>query len=823
MTAQTETAQAPELGKARLRKEDARLITGQTNWTDNIILPGMLHMAFVRSPYAHAKITSVDVSAARQLPGVIAAFSGADFADEQGSLPCAWPVTPDIVIPDHPPMAVDEVRYVGEAVAVVVARDRYTAADAIEAVEVDYDPLPPVLDMRAALQEGSPKVHEAGNKCFDFVMPNGDLDAAFRDAPVVIDRTYRQQRLIPSAMEPRAVVATAVGGEYTVWSATQVPHILRVMLSLQTGIPEQAIRVVAPDVGGGFGSKLQVTAEEVLALLITRKLGRPVKWTESRSEGNMTVHHGRDQWQRIRIAADRDGRIRGLDVDLLADMGAYLMLVTPGVPILGAFMYPGIYKMDAYKFRCVGVFTTKMPTDAYRGAGRPEATFAIERIMDELAAELGMDPLELRELNWIKHEEFPFTTVAGLTYDSGNYEAATAKAKELFRYDDLRQEQAERASRGDPVRLGIGISTFTEMCGLAPSRVVGGLAYGAGGWESASIRMLPTGKVEVITGSSAHGQGHETAWSQIVSDQLGVPFEDIRVLHGDTQVSPRGLDTYGSRSLAVGGMALVAACDKVIEKAKVIAAGMIEASADDLEWSSGRFSVRGDPEKGVTIGEVALAVFFAHNTPEGVEPSIDADATYDPHNFSFPHGTHLCATEIDTETGMVTIRSYVAVDDVGKVVNPLIVEGQVHGGIAQGIAQALYEEAVYDDAGNLVTTTLADYLVPSATDLPSYATSRTESPGDNRLGVKGVGEAGTIASTPAVVNAIVDALRPFGITDVTMPCTPERVWRAIQSAQGGEQASAAEQHEARQTDLTQGNSPQHTPADGEAQQSGGVA
>jgi aerobic carbon-monoxide dehydrogenase large subunit len=823
MTAQTETAQAPELGKARLRKEDARLITGQTNWTDNIILPGMLHMAFVRSPYAHAKITSVDVSAAKQLPGVIAAFSGADFADEQGSLPCAWPVTPDIVIPDHPPMAVDEVRYVGEAVAVVVARDRYTAADAIEAVEVDYEPLPPVLDMRAALEEGSPKVHEAGNKSYDFVMPNGDLDAAFRDAPVVIERTYRQQRLIPSAMEPRAVVATAVGGEYTVWSATQVPHILRVMLSLQTGIPEQAIRVIAPDVGGGFGSKLQVTAEEVLALLITRKLGRPVKWTESRSEGNMTVHHGRDQWQRIRIAADRDGRIRGLDVDLLADMGAYLMLVTPGVPILGAFMYPGIYKMDAYRFRCVGVFTTKMPTDAYRGAGRPEATFAIERIMDELAAELGMEPLELRERNWIKHEEFPFTTVAGLTYDSGNYEAATAKAKELFRYDELRQEQAERNARNDPVRLGIGISTFTEMCGLAPSRVVGGLAYGAGGWESASIRMLPTGKVEVITGSSAHGQGHETAWSQIVADQLGVPFEDIRVLHGDTQVSPRGLDTYGSRSLAVGGMALVAACDKVIEKAKVIAAGMIEASADDLEWSSGRFSVRGDPEKGVTIGEVALAVFFAHNTPEGVEPSIDADATYDPNNFSFPHGTHLCATEIDTETGMVTIRSYVAVDDVGKVVNPLIVEGQVHGGIAQGIAQALYEEAVYDDAGNLVTTTLADYLVPSATDLPSYATSRTESPGDNRLGVKGVGEAGTIASTPAVVNAIVDALRPFGITDVTMPCTPERVWRAIQSAQGGEQASAAEQHEARQTDLTQGNSPQHTPGDGGAEQSGGVA
>jgi aerobic carbon-monoxide dehydrogenase large subunit len=810
MTAQTEIPEAKtaELGKARLRKEDERLITGQTNWTDNITLPGMLHVAFLRSPYAHARITSVDVSAARNEPGVIAAYSGADFAAEQGSLPCAWPVTPDIVIPAHPPMAVDEVRYVGEAVACVVARDRYAAADALAAIEVDYEQLPPVLDMRTALEDASPKVHEAGNKSFDFVFPQGDLDAAFRDAPVVIERTYRQQRLIPSAMEPRAVVCSVVGGEFTLWSSTQVPHILRVMLALITGIPEQNIRVIAPDVGGGFGSKLQVTAEEVLAVLIARKLGRPVKWTESRSEGNMTVHHGRDQWQRLRLAADRDGRIRGFDVDLLADMGAYLMLVTPGVPILGAFMFPAIYKMDAYRFRCVGVFTTKMPTDAYRGAGRPEATFAIERMVDELAVELGMDPLAVRERNWIKHEEFPFTTVAGLTYDSGNYEAATARARELFGYDALRKEQEQRRASNDPVQLGIGISTFTEMCGLAPSRVVGSLAYGAGGWEHASIRMLPTGKVEVVTGSSAHGQGHETAWSQIVADQLGVPFEDIRVLHGDTQTSPRGLDTYGSRSLTVGGLALVAACDKVVEKAKVIAAGLLEASADDLEWTPGRFSVRGDPDQGVTIAEVALATFFAHNTPEGVEPSIDAEATYDPDNFSFPHGTHLCATEVDTETGFVKIRSYVAVDDVGAVVNPLIVEGQVHGGLAQGIAQALYEEAVYDDDGNLVTSTLADYLVPSAADLPSYVTDRTESRAANSLGVKGVGEAGTIASTPAVVNAIVDALRPLGINDVEMPCTPERVWRAIQDARGGEQASAAEQHVARQSDQTQGHSPQ---------------
>jgi aerobic carbon-monoxide dehydrogenase large subunit len=832
MTATAETPIA-QIGAARLRKEDAKLITGQTNWTDNIVLPGLLHLAFVRSPFAHARINSVDLSGAAGLPGVVAAFSGADFAAEQGSLPCAWPVTEDIVIPAHPAMAVEEVRYVGEAVAVVVARDRYAAADAVAAIDVDYEPLPPVLDIRTALDEGSPQVHEAGNKSYEWNFANGDLDAAFRDAPVVLERNYRQQRLIPAAMEPRAVVCQPVGDEFTLWSSTQIPHVLRFLLAAITGIPEQNLRVIAPDVGGGFGSKLQVTAEEELALLIARKLGKPVKWTESRSEGNMTVHHGRDQWQRIRIAADRDGRVRGLSVDLLADMGAYLMLVTPGVPLLGAFMFNSIYKMDAYSFRCTGIFTTKMPTDAYRGAGRPEATFAIERIMDDLAAELGIEPLELRERNWIKHEEFPYTTICGLTYDSGNYEAATAQAKELFGYDELRREQAERNARGDSTRLGIGISTFTEMCGLAPSRVLGSLAYGAGGWEHASIRMLPTGKVEVVTGSSAHGQGHETAWSQIVSDQLGVPFEDIRVLHGDTQVSPKGMDTYGSRSLAVGGLALVSACDKVIEKAKVIASAMLEAPPQEVEFSAGVFRARGGSGNGdsgasKTIQEIALATFAAHDLPDGVEPSLDSDATYDPDNFSFPHGTHLCATEVDTETGMVKIRSYVAVDDVGVVVNPLIVEGQVHGGLAQGIAQALYEEAVYDDDGNLVTTTLADYLVPSASDLPSYVTGRTESPAANRLGVKGVGEAGTIASTPAVVNSIIDALRPLGVRDVTMPCTPERVLRAIEVARGTPQDAQA-QHQARQSDQTQGNSPQSLqprglaePGDG-AQQSGGVA
>jgi aerobic carbon-monoxide dehydrogenase large subunit len=642
-----------------------------------------------------------------------------------------------------------------------------------------------VLDIKAALDDAAPKVHETGNKTYEWSLAAGDIDAAFSAAPIVIEREYRQQRLIPCAMEPRAVVCSAVADEVTIWSSTQIPHVLRVMLALTTGVPEQAIRVIAPDVGGGFGSKLQVTAEEVLAVVISRRLGRPVKWTESRSEGNMTIHHGRDQWQRVKIAADADGRLRGLSVDLLADMGAYLMLLTPGVPLLGGFMSPAIYKMDAYSFKCTGVYTTKMPTDAYRGAGRPEATFLIERIMDELAAELGVDPLEVRERNWIKHEEFPYTTLAGLTYDSGNYEAATARARELFGYDALRAEQAERNARGDSVRLGIGISTYTEMCGLAPSRVLGSLSFGAGGWEHASIRMLPTGKVEVVTGSSAHGQGHETAWSQIVADNLGVPFDDIKVLHGDTQVAPKGMDTYGSRSLTVGGMALVGACDKVIEKGKVVAAHMMEASASDIEFVAGRFQVRGDPEQGRTIQEIALATFAAHDLPAGFDPSLDSEATYDPENFSFPHGTHLCAVEVDTETGMTKIRSYVAVDDIGRVVNPLIVDGQVHGGIAQGIAQALYEEAVYDDAGNLLTTTLADYLVPSAADLPSYITDRTETPAATRLGVKGVGEAGTIASTPAVVNAVVDALRPLGVRDVTMPCSPERVWRAIEAARTG--------------------------------------
>jgi carbon-monoxide dehydrogenase large subunit len=797
----TATAEAPprEVGQARRRKEDARLITGRTSWTDNLVLPGLLHMAIVRSPVAHAKISSVDLSAAREAPNVVAVFSGRDLADEQGSLPCAWPVTPDMVNPGHPSIAVDEVNHVGEAVAIVVARSKAAAMDAMELVDIDYTSLPVVLDMEEALADGANLVHDhlESNKSFNWVLDSGEagtganVEQAFAEADVVVSRRFVEQRLIPAFMEPRSVVCQPQGDNYTLWSSTQIPHIVRLMLAMVTGLPEHKLRVVAPDVGGGFGGKLQVIPEEVLTLLVARRLDQPVKWTETRSESLMSGHHGRDQIQYIDVAADREGNVKALRARVLNDMGAYLRLITPGIPILGAFMFGGIYKFPAYRFDCTGVFTNKTPTDAYRGAGRPEATFAVERIMDELAVELDMDPLELRRKNWIKSDEFPYTIAAGLQFDSGDYDQATDEALRLFGYDELRAEQQRRRESNDPVQLGIGISTYTEMCGLAPSRVLGSLSYGAGGWEHATIRMLPTGKVEVVTGTSPHGQGHETAWSQLVADELGVPFEDVEVLHGDTAIASRGLDTYGSRSLVVGGAAVVNAAQKVVEKARTIAAHLLEANAEDLEFRGGKFSVRGTPGTALSIQEIALATFASHNFPEGVEPSIDADAAFDPVNFSYPHGTHLCALEVDTETGMVKVRKYASVDDVGVIVNPLIVEGQVHGGVAQGIAQALYEEAVYDDDGNLTTGTFVDYLVPSAADLPHFDTGNTvhAAPG-NPIGAKGVGEAGCIASTPAVVNAALDALRPFGVTDIRMPLTPERVWRALQGGGDADRATA---------------------------------
>jgi aerobic carbon-monoxide dehydrogenase large subunit len=790
----TVTADAPgaEIGAARRRKEDARLVTGRTRWTDNIVLPGMLHLAILRSPHAHARIVSVNTQPALQQPNVIAAFSGADVADVQSSLPCAWPVTEDIVHPDRPPLAVDTVRHHGEAVAVVVARDRASATDALEAIEVNYEPLTPVLDIEGAVADGANLVHpdKGTNKSYTWIFDSADAGTggavADADAEVVIERRYIQQRLIPAFMEPRSVVVDPGAGEYTIWSATQIPHILRVFYALLTGTPEHKIRVIAPDVGGGFGGKLQVTPEELIAFMAAQRVGKPVKYTETRSDTMLSAHHGRDMIQDLRLTAKRDGTVTGLSVKLLANMGAYLGLVGPGVPILGAFMYNAIYKFPAYRFECSGVFTNTTITDAYRGAGRPEATYAIERLMDELAVELDLDPIEVRRRNWIKHEEFPYTTIAGLTYDSGNYEAATEKALQAFEYDKLRAEQADRRERGDPVQLGIGISTYTEMCGIAPSRVLGSLNFGGGGWEYASVRMLATGKVEAVIGTSPHGQGHDTTMAQIIADKLGVPWADVKVLHGDTATSHKGLDTYGSRSLAIGGVAVVNACEKVLDKAKQAAAHLMEASEQDIEFANGSFSVRGVAESAMPIQDIAFAVNLAHNLPDGMEPSLDSDATFDPENFSYPHGTHLCAVEVDTDTGFVKIRKYVAVDDVGKVINPLIVDGQVHGGLAQGIAQALYEEGVYDADGNLTTTTLADYLVPSAPDLPTFHTDRTETPATtNPLGVKGVGEAGTIASTPAVVGAVVDALRPLGINDVRMPCSPERVWQTIQDARGG--------------------------------------
>ncbi|GAB3863893.1 molybdopterin-dependent oxidoreductase [Nocardioides maradonensis] len=810
MTALQEPAQEQaEIGRDRRRKEDQRLITGRTRWTDNLTLPGMLHLAMVRSPLPHATITSIDTANAKASPNVVAVLTGADLGEAQGACINAWPIVPDQVTPPHLPMPSDRVAFAGEIVAVVVARSAAAARDAVELVEVEYDDLPAALDLKeaaAAHENGGVLAHpDLGTNvsavwAFDSAEAGtgGDVEEAIataRESGIVIEREYRQQRLIPAFMEPRSVVVDPTGEQITMWSATQVPHIMRFALAATTGVPESKIRVIAPDVGGGFGGKLQQTPEEMIAFAVARRLGKPVKYTETRSESLVSAHHGRDQWQRLTLAADKDGHVTGLKVDLLADLGAYVAIVGGGVPVLGAFMFNAIYKFPAYRFQTTNILTNKAWTDAYRGAGRPEATYAIERLMDELAAEVGVDPLEIRERNWIKHEEFPFTTVAGLEYDSGNYEAATARAKELFGYDALRAEQKQRRESGDRVQLGIGVSTFTEMCGLAPSRVLGSLNYGAGGWEHAEVRMLPTGKVEVVTGASAHGQGHETAFSQIVADRLGVPFEDVEILHGDTAIAHKGLDTYGSRSLVVGGEALVRAVDKVIEKAKPVAAHLLEASIDDLEFGGGRFTVRGT-DQGMAITEIATAVFAAHNLPDGMEASIDAEATYDPVNFNYPHGTHLCAVEVDTETGQVTMRKYAACDDIGHIINPLIVAGQVHGGLVQGIAQALWEEAVYDENGTLVTGSFVDYLLPTSADTISFDLDHTTSPATtNSLGTKGVGEAGTIASTPAVVNAVVDAIRHLGVNDVRMPCTPERVWRAIwEGSAGGATTGAAAPH-----------------------------
>lgn len=779
------TEEKTYIGAAVGRKEDARLLTGERRYVEDLTMPGTVFAVVVRSPHAHARITKVDLAAARAAEGVVAAFSGADLADEwKGGLPCAWPVTEDIKIPDHWPLAKDKARYAGDGVAVVVAESRALAKDAAELVAVEYEPLSAVTDVEAALADGAPLVHDefGTNRCYTWTLAAGEVDKLFAEAAVTVKERYRQQRLIPNAMEPRAVLVQPLlaQGEFTVWSTTQIPHILRILLCLTLGIPESKLRVIAPDVGGGFGSKLDVYAEELLAVALARRLGRPVRWVEERSEGYLATIHGRDLIQEIELAATAEGRITAVRTKLTAAMGAYLQLVTPGIPLLGAWLYAGCYDVQAYGFECTGVFTNATPTDAYRGAGRPEATYAIEHAVDALARKVGKDPVEIRRLNFIT--EFPATMASGLTVDSGDFGGALAKALEILGYEDLRREQAERNARGDAKRLGIGFSTYIEMCGLAPSRILGVLRYVGGGWDTATVRCLPTGTVQVIIGTSPHGQSHATTFAQIAADRLGMPIEDIEVLHGDTAVSPLGLDTYGSRSLAVGGVALYNATEKVIEKARKIASHQLEAAEEDLEYVGGRFTVRGT-DKGMTVKELAFQAFSAHNLPDGMEPGLTETAVYDPPNFSWPAGTHIAVVEVDTETGAAELVRYVAVDDVGTVINPAIVDGQVHGGVAQGIAQALYEEAVYDDAGNLVNGSMTSYLVPSAAELPSFEIGRIAAPSPtNPLGVKGVGETGTIASTPAVMNAVVDALAPLGVKDIDMPASPERVWRAIQEA-----------------------------------------
>ncbi|HZD01584.1 MAG TPA: molybdopterin cofactor-binding domain-containing protein [Actinomycetes bacterium] len=775
-----------------LRKEDGPLIAGQGRYVDNLVLPGMLFMAIVRSPLAHARITGVDVSAALQVPGVVAAYSGADLASEwAASLPCAWPVAPETRIPNHWPVAQDKARLVGDPVAVVVADTRAHAVDGAEAVDVDYDPLPAVTSIEQALASDAPVIHEefGDNVCFkDLKIANGDVDKVFAEAPVVVKQRYYHPRLIPNAMEPRGVLVqpVPVTGEFTLWSSTQIPHILRTLLALGVNIPESKFRVIAPDVGGGFGSKLDVYNEEAIALAVARRLGVPIKWIEERSEGYLATIHGRDVIQDMEVAATEEGRLLGARVQLYANMGAYLQLVTPGIPILGAFLYHGVYDCQAYSFRCEGVFTNKTPTDAYRGAGRPEAAYAIERIMDALARRVGKDPAEIRALNFIPPFTEPKATVAGIAFDSGNYQAALDRAKELVGYDELRSEQQAGGGRRDGKLLGIGLSSYIEICGIAPSQVLASLKYGAGGWDAATVRCHPTGKVTVVTGTSPHGQGHVTSWSQIAADALGVTPDDVEVLHGDTAVSPLGMDTYGSRSLAVGGTALYKAAEKVRAKARKIAAHELEVAEEDLEWVNGRFQVSGAPDRAKTIPELAFSAWTAHNLPAGVEPGLEETAVYDPPNFTFPSGTHVCVVEVDPETGRVEIVRYVAVDDCGPVINPLIVGGQVQGGVAQGIAEAMYEEAAYDEGGTLVTGNMATYRIPSAAELPSFTLDRVETPSStNPMGVKGVGEAGTIAAPPAVVNAVADALRPLGVELIDLPVSAEHVWRAIQSAQGG--------------------------------------
>jgi carbon-monoxide dehydrogenase large subunit len=781
---------APRIfGSAIKRREDPRLVTGLARYTDDFALPGMVYMSVVRSPYAHARIKRIDTKKAAAMPGVLGVFTGQQMKDAGfGSIPCAWVVPgSDTKTPPYPPIAIDTVRYVGNAVAIVVAADRYQARDAVDAVEVDYDPLPVTVDAFRATQKGEPQLHAdvPNNVCFLWKMHGGgDIDAVFKGADVVVKEHIINQRLIPNAIEPRAAVAqyTRATGEVTIWATTQNPHILRLLLAIDTGTPEHKIRVIAPEVGGGFGSKLPHYPEDSMAIFASKSVNRPVKWTESRSENYRSTIHGRDHIQDVEIAAKKDGTIVGLRATVWANLGAYLSTASTGIPtILHGLMLSGIYTIPNIHEDVYGVFTNTTPTDAYRGAGRPEAVFMVERLVDLLARKLNMDPIELRRKNMIPPFADGHTVATGLTYDSGNYEGALAKALDMAGYSKLRAKQKELLAKGQ--YMGIGVCTYAEICGLGPSQVAGAVGFGGGLWESAIVRFHPTGKVNVMVGISPHGQGEETTFAQVVADELGVGVDDVEITHGDTDQTPMGWGTYGSRGTAVGSGAMMGAIKKIKDKAKTLTAHLLEASVDDIDYADGKFFVKGSPDKFKTIQDIALMANLAHNMPKGLEPGLEASSFFDPPNFVYPFGAHIAVVMVDAETGEVKLERYIAVDDCGRVINPMIVEGQIHGGIAQGVGQALWEGAVYDDNGQLLSGSLMDYAVPKASFFPKFELGMTETPTNvNPLGVKGIGETGTIASTPAVYNAVADALAPLGVKTINMPLTPERVWRAIQEA-----------------------------------------
>jgi aerobic carbon-monoxide dehydrogenase large subunit len=782
------------LGTSVKRREDAALITGAGKYTDDLTLHGMVHAIIVRSPYAHAKILRIDTDAARQAPGVLAVYTAADLAAAglPGVVPTAW-LLPDIKTPEHPILAKDRVRHVGDGVAVVVAESRAAARDAADLVLVDYDPLDAVVDPKKATADGAPQLFEEAPNNIAFDWNLGDeakTEAAFQSAAHKVEVDLRNNRLIPHAIEPRACLASfeAATGELTLRMTSQNPHVHRLLLCIASlGLPEHKIRVITPEVGGGFGSKIHHYPDEAITAFCAMQLKRPVKWIATRSETNLTDAHGRDHVSKAELALDSGGRITGLRVHTWAAMGAYLSTFAPAVPTyLYGTLLSGQYDIPAIYVRVWGTFTNTTPVDAYRGAGRPEATYVVERLMDLGAQEVGMDPAAFRRLNFVPNDQFPYPTQVALEYDSGNYGGAMDRALEIADYEALRAQQAERRTKGGKL-LGIGFSSFIEACGLAPSQVAGALGAQAGLWESAKIRVHPTGTVTVYTGSSSHGQGHHTTFAQIVADRLGCGVEQVEVIHGDTAQVQFGMGTYGSRSAAVGGSAIATAVDKAIVKAKKIAAHLLEAAEEDIVFEDGQFHVQGVPSKTQAWGDVVLQAYLAHNLPEDMEPGLETTSFYNPANFTFPFGTHIAVVEVDPETGEVEIQRYIAVDDVGNVINPMIVEGQVHGGLAQGIGQALWEEAVYDESGQLLTGTLMDYALPRAHKLVSFETDRTVTPcPHNPLGVKGVGEAGAICSPAAISNAVLDALAPLGVRHLDMPLTPEKVWRAIEASKGGQ-------------------------------------